>query len=380
MGNEMKNLMRKLILLSVFFYSFLIASNNIIVENPIHHVNLKSFPNGPVPKPIKVAIFVDDIIHINEEDKVIDATIHLIISWDDERLIFNHLEEGAPKKIYLYEDADLKIKEIWNPKIEIKNLIKKDSLTERSLTIYENGHVIQREIISGKFKVPIHTKSYPFDKQSFNFDIVSQYITSYDMELVQEMHEEFFSGSSLNFSIKGWKPESKDLLIKKSQIQGIDRAFYPLLRAEVNITRNSLPICLKTFLPFLLILSAPSFILFVGRADLAPVMASILTSILALVALNFSQGLSLKFLDANNLINRAFNLGFFYQFLLLSLTVTIFNPKLSSKISSKFMIEEITKFISWFLPFLLLGILLLNILLAKYNLEILFSSFEDAIL
>ncbi len=330
--------------------------------------NLLDFPNGPVPKPIGVSAYLKDLLHVNEAQRYFEGVIQIISHWDDERLAFDPNKEGLNKKIYLHEDASLIIKKIWTPQIKIRNLLPQNAVIDRSLTIMEDGHVIEHQIISGQFQMIFHTKSFPFDVQRLPIEVCSENFSVYELDIIQDYQDDIKTGVNDKLSIKGWKNQ-EDFMITHDKFKGIDDDFYPLLKIEIPIKRNPWPIIISSLLPFFLILSAPSLMLFIVKADIAPLMASILTSILAMIALNFSNGLKLAFLEYNNLVLQCFNIGFAYQFIMLFLAATLFNPKFLAKPSNRFIREESMSFLSWFLPFLLITLILLRVLLTKYNLD-----------
>ena len=329
---------------------------------------LKKFPNGPVPKPIGVSVYLIDLLHVNEAERYFEGVVEIISHWEDERLAFNGLNEGLNKKVYLFEEAEVEREKIWTPQIDIKNLIPQNAIINRSLTILENGHVIEHQMVYGKFQTIFHTKSFPFDEQRLPLQISTERFSTYEIDLIQEFNDEMRTGVNDKLSIKGWKAR-EDLIVTKDIFKGVDDDFYPSIKIEIPINRNPWPVIVSSLLPFFLILSAPTLMLFVLKADIAPLMASILTSILAMVALSFSSSLRLSFLEYNNLVSQCFNIGFAYQFTMLFLGATIFNVKFSQKIMDKFIKEEFIHFFSWFLPLLLIGSVFLRVLLAKYNLD-----------
>ncbi len=369
-----------LLKISIFLISTLCFSEPLSLDkeqmNPIQNEvkkepitqNLLDFPNGPVPKPIGVSVYLKDLLHVSEAERYFEGVVQIISHWDDQRLAFNGVKEGLNKKLYLHEEAVSEIKKIWTPQIKIKNLIPQNAVIDRSLTIMEDGHVIEHQIISGKFQMIFHTKSFPFDAQKLPIEICSEEFSTYELDLTQHYEDDIKTGVNDKLSIKGWKNQD-DVIVTYAKFKGIDDDFYPSLKIEIPIRRNPWPIIISSLLPFFLILSAPSLMLFIVKADIAPLMASILTSILAMIALSFSNGLKLAFLEYNNLVLQCFNIGFAYQFIMLFLAATLFNPKFSQKISDRFIREESMSFLSWFLPFLLVGLILLRVLLTKYNLD-----------
>ena len=90
-------------------------------------------------------------------------------------------------------------------------------------------------------------------------------------------------------------------------------------------------------------------------------------SILTLLALVFTLAINYPLLQPNNLFYAMLWTGFAFQFVMLLIVATLFNPALKYKLGDKYVIDEVAHVFRWFLPLGLFIFLARMILLSMHS-------------
>ena len=102
--------------------------------------------------------------------KTFDADIYVALEWRDSRLA--NPAQGAEPDFYADNAAELKLREIWWPQLELVNT-GMPSITNRSLTIYPDGRVQYVMGITASFRSDLDLRRFPFDRQVLEVRIQS---------------------------------------------------------------------------------------------------------------------------------------------------------------------------------------------------------------
>jgi hypothetical protein len=124
-------------------------------------------------------------------------------SWDSDH-------SSSPRPLYNYDETNYKkikkhvwAEDIWNPKLFIQNLIKCFDINVSYKIVREKDELFieEKQQIQGKFIEKMELRSFPFDKQKFQF-IVQSKIEDDKIELIFESNSRGLT--ILNNSITEW--------------------------------------------------------------------------------------------------------------------------------------------------------------------------------
>ena len=297
---------------------------------------------------VGVSVFINDITKINEQAGTFEANLDVRYRWRDPGLAFDAKAEGADRQEFSNEDMDAKLKKIWSPRLIIANQNGATLRSEGGLFIYTDGKVEQiqriRLTLDNKFKL----SGFPFDTQSMSARVVSRRYTTNQLELVQDQDDLNASGIKETMSINGWT--AKRLEFTPSTSRGWSGDMYADLEARVMIKRLPYATLFAILTPFILTLLVPSIMTLYIKADVAPRMTLWGASILALIALNFTFSVRYAALGPDSIVQQLITIGFGLQLMMVTLTVTVFNPQVCDKLMSKSMLSESIGFLRWSVP------------------------------
>jgi hypothetical protein len=332
-----------------------ILSSNKIVAVP---------SNMPKQIEIGVAVVVNKINKIDEKNDTFDADVDITYSWNDPTQIFDPKILGSTRKEYSREVASAKIQKMWSPHIDISNIIGKPASLERGIWIYSDGQVVYNQHIVGTFHSKFNLKAFPFDRQALAINLDSTRYTSDELQFTQNQKEVNASGIREGASLAGW--DLDELVFVPSQVQGWEGSFYPQFSAQVIMQRIA-PSYLFDFLPLLLIMLMPLLLTLYLKSDVGPRLSAWAGALLATVATSFTLNLRYPALDSDSIVSQILVICFGFQFLMICLTMTVFNAQLTDKIKNQHLLAEIIRFLRWSIPIGFVLVLLSRILLTAFS-------------
>ncbi len=104
------------------------------------------------------------------------------LSWKDERLAFS--SEAIESMVFLEEEAEEKLSEIWSPDIEIQNEVEQRSTESIELIIFGDGTVQYEERFGAVINADLDMRRFPFDDQVFDFELQSFVWDNADLVLI----------------------------------------------------------------------------------------------------------------------------------------------------------------------------------------------------
>lgn len=317
-----------------------------------------------LPLRVGVAVFLNDAGKINEQAGTYEASIDVRFRWRDPSQAFNAKEAGADRVEYGNELMVDKLRKMWSPRLTIANQNGNALRTEGGIFIYADGTVehIQR------LKLVLDTKyrlaAFPFDTQALGLRILSTRFTANQIALVQDQGDINASGIKESIAISGWT--ARRIEFSSARSRGWNGDSFPELEARVFIQRQPFAYLFVILTPFFLTLLVPTVMTLYAKADVAPRMTLWGASILALIALSFTFAVRYSALGSDSLVQQLIAIGFGFQLLMITLTVTVFNPQVSDKLFSKHVLVEVIGFLRWSLPVGLIGLIVTRALLTAY--------------
>jgi len=232
---------------------------------------------GPNDKPtdVKIRVFVLDIDEIVDAEQSFTANIFMQVEWKDSRL-------AQPGKTVKYN-----LHEIWNPNMQIVNRQKTFKSLPDIAEVDEEGYVIYRQRIFGKFSQPLDLRKFPMDSQTLNFEIISVGNTPEMVKLIKNN-----SGINDKFSLPNWHIVNWDLVDHNFQ-------FLPDVPAKeglifsITAKRYVHYYVFKFIIPLLLIVFMSWIVFWIDPTDYASQISVAITSMLTLIAYQYLVGSSL---------------------------------------------------------------------------------------
>src|SRR5438034_2185390 len=115
------------------------------------------------PTQISVGIWVADISNIDSAQQNFTAKLAVVLRWKDSRLA------NTGKGIVRYP-----LEQIWHPRVAVVN--ETNSVSRKFPEVVEvepDGTVNYRQRYAGAFTQPLRLQSFPFDRQTFRFQLVA---------------------------------------------------------------------------------------------------------------------------------------------------------------------------------------------------------------
>jgi Neurotransmitter-gated ion-channel ligand binding domain len=319
------------------------------------------------PLNVGVAMIINKVKEINEQEGTFSADIALILRWKDPELSFDPVLEGTDRKLFSGEAADKFLSKIWLPGVEMSNISGQPSSKSSGVYVYPDGEIAYNQNISADFEHRFALDNFPFDIQRLSVSLVSKNLP---LSYVVLRHDQLDADtSSLRpgaVRLAGW--EAKDLEFSISKYQGWDQNYYSQIDATITVERDSLTHIPGMFIPFALIILLPTIMsLWAPDIDFEKRLSAWAGSILTLLALVFTLAIKYPLLQPDNLFYAMLWTGFAFQFIMLLIVATLFNPALKYKLGDKYVIDEIAHVFRWFLPLGLFIFLARMILLSMHS-------------
>src|ERR1700730_1316878 len=115
------------------------------------------------PTEISVGMWVVDISSIDSAQQTFTAEIAVVLRWKDPRLA--HTGSGVVR---------YPLEQVWHPRVGIVN--ETNSVVRKFpdwVEVETDGRVICRQRYAGAFTQPLRLQSFPFDRQTFCFELVA---------------------------------------------------------------------------------------------------------------------------------------------------------------------------------------------------------------
>ena len=124
--------------------------------------NLEAQVSTHQARDIEVRIFLIDIEDVDTVAQNFTANLTLVIRWQD-----SNLAHDGPDSIIL------PLEDVWFPRIQILNQQKLVSTFPRSVEVYPDGEVVQRQRFWGSFSQPLDLRLFPFDSQHLRITLAN---------------------------------------------------------------------------------------------------------------------------------------------------------------------------------------------------------------
>jgi hypothetical protein len=306
-----------------------------------------------VQYPIRVAtaIRVLDIQQVLETTGLLNARVELTYRWLDRRQAFDQVKEATAHKDYFADAAVARLRQIWNPSVDIENLAGAPRQDQLGLIIEHTGEVTLVRRLDATFRVDVDMSTFPFDRQRLDINLTTN---RYDQRKVLLIHTEEDSAHS-SYATKLQTPlwQINNLDVRNVSYVGWNGEPHSRLTISIVTDRLYGKYLVRIFIPFLMLMSSTLVILWTPDASmpLAPKGALAFTTLLALVAMSFTFESNFPgSMSAGTPIAQILSTGYLYVVSVLILSMLLLNKEFPWAKRFPDIFAEVNKFVRWALP------------------------------
>ena len=235
--------------------------------------------NGPTE--VSVGIWIVDINSIDSAQQTFTAEIALVLRWKDPRLA--HTGSGVVR---------YPLEQVWHPRVGIVN--ETNSVVRKFpdwVEVETDGRVIYRQHYAGAFTQPLRLQSFPFDRQTFCFELVA---VRYRPDEVRFVPDQDWIQNGLK-QAAGMAPSITlpDWTIERWETKPLTYALAPGLQYssyafEFTAARNVQNYILKVIFPLVLIVMMSWCVFWTDPTNSNTQFSIAVTSMLTLIAYRFT--------------------------------------------------------------------------------------------
>ncbi len=319
-------------------------------------VDLHSVPTEHgLPVVVHVGLAVVDLITVDENEGVFEATIDLRTTWPDARLGYPAEEAPGGWKSYRGEAADARLAEIWTPQLRIENLEGDPSHERRGLRISPSGQVEFLYRLTARFQTPFDVTRFPFDRQQLRVDILSESQSRAYVSLVYRQDDLNFTTVREGLEVGVW--HAQRVTLHREVIHGWHGESHDEVRAEIEVRRTPTE-TMTVFIPLFASLLIPLLAIWLNRFEdgefkieafeLANV---IVGGLFAVIALNFTLN-ETALGSGDNTVSRLFSLNYITLATSFVVNLAMFRYRVLGRRFGPFVEEQAFLFIAWAVPVL----------------------------
>lgn len=268
---------------SFIFLTFSLTTTNVLAANPDNICEIpedyavtRPYPEGG-PTKVKVSLYLDNLLHIDELKDLITVDFYLKVQWNDERLA------RASEKVFP-QFCRFNLEDLWFPIIIITNQADLKKQYEEWAQVEPDGTVNYIQRFYGTISNKFFLEDFPFDTHWLKI-VVGSYFSDEEVEI--EAGD--FTGQAKEIFMTSW-----DLLPGK---EGIDEKFVPLdqqnhfiFKYEFQVGRKSGYYMWKVVLPLFLIVLMGMSVFWISPIHRVAQLTLSATAFLTLIAFQIRLG------------------------------------------------------------------------------------------
>ena len=220
---------------------------------------------------VSVGIHVINISKINDIEQVFTVDFALRLSWQDSRLV-------GKAGIYALSD-------VWHPGVVILNQHGINKLLNDFVTADTNGNVWYAQRFFGDLALKLSVRDFPFDTHTLPIMIASAYYTPDEIEFIAD---EYGTGLSEELSLAGWTVDREIPFSTSAYRIAGRRAELSQFDFELTARRLAGFYIWRVIVPLLLIIFMSWAVFFLDPRELESQITISVTSILTVIALQFT--------------------------------------------------------------------------------------------
>ncbi len=233
-------------------------------------------PDTEGPTDVGVALFLNDIVALDDATQSVTADVYLLLRWTDPWLADS--ERGASQAI-----CELPFDQVWSPVVQTRGLRQLERLYQDVVAIDAAGTLTRAQRFNVELAVPLDLRDFPFDRHTLEFTIETVFSSVAE---VRFLALDELSGMADRVSLTGWSLGVPTVAVETahaSRLQ-IDR---PVFHLSVEARREAQFYVLKAIGPLTLIVFMSWAVFWIDPQQIARVGLSA-TAILTLIAYQFA--------------------------------------------------------------------------------------------
>lgn len=239
-------------------------------------------PNGPVI--VDLGLYIVEVTGIDEVTSTFTIEGFMDMIWCDARETFDPDELGWHAKIFLEEDAQAKISEMWWPDLTFPNESGARAIEAEELIIWPDGTVEYEERFSAQLETHYEFRQFPFDTQHLHIEIES---FAWDEAYLIFHEEQDRIGFSDEFEIPEW--HTVDVSTHIEEVQEIrDPVAFSEFVMDITVKRQSGYFIGKLIVPLVLLVILSWAVFWMVGEGLTNRLYISLTGVLTVVAYQFA--------------------------------------------------------------------------------------------
>lgn len=168
---------------------------------PLAHADT-NLPAGKKPLEVKIGLFLNDILSLDEATETMHYNATLVMQWKDPSLAFNKLITGTHVKRYNTHGSMRLLSTIWHPQINLIGASTIRKTRKMDLDITDSGVVTWTEAFEAISNITMNLHRFPFDHQTLSISFQPFVENAEDVQL--KLFPEY-TGISPQNHLQGWE-------------------------------------------------------------------------------------------------------------------------------------------------------------------------------
>jgi len=191
------------------------------------------------PTEVSAAIYMVDIMEINDVHQAFAADVFIGLEWKDHRLAS---KDAAAERTMALSD-------VWHPHVQVLNQDSLDRMMPEVVSVTPDGVVLYRQRYIGKFTIPLHMADFPFDSHRLSIGLIA---TGNTPEQVAFVPRSDINGRASNVTLAGWSIDDGAARVVPYELEMLHKQV-ARFELEFEVRRNALFYLLRLIGPLLLI-------------------------------------------------------------------------------------------------------------------------------
>ena len=314
-------------------------------------VTFVSSPNTAGPTLVHIGLTADEITEVDEGANSFKMQGFLDMIWCDPRLAFDPAEIGTQVEIFLEDDAQQALNNIWWPNLEFVNANEQVSIESLTLLVHPDGTVEYRSRFGGQLASNFDLRSFPFDEQDLVVEIESFEWASDTMLFLSQNGLVSFSQE---FHIPEWSVVDMDAKVE-SKKEPRDPSEFSEFVATIHVKRDPGVYTTKVMIPLGVIILISMIIFWMDANSFEDRLGASMTGLLTAVAY--------QFIASQNLPKHVYN-TYLDSYVFLSFLIILFG--IAESVSVRWLhnngkeeqAAQMDRISRWFMPLLYVGMII----------------------
>jgi hypothetical protein len=234
---------------------------NLEAQEPVHQA-----------RDVEVRVFLIDVEGVNTVSQNFTANLTLVLRWQD-----SSLAHDGPGSISMPLD------DVWFPRIQFLNQQRLVSTLPRTVEIYPDGEVVQRQRVWGSFSQPLDLQAFPFDKQRLKVTLANVGFGAEVVNLIPSPSSGLSKTLTMpDWAVTGWDFVATDFPFddESSSIQG--------MIFSLDVKRDTSFFKYKVIFPLILIVLMSWLVFWIDPSLVASQISVSVTAMLTMIAYRFA--------------------------------------------------------------------------------------------